>query len=78
MEEPESGIHQLDESQQPQARSWTRARRGYMVVEATAQQLLMPLTAHLHEHFRTAWMPPFTIVDYFANMPWGIVIRDRG
>ena len=50
---------------------------GYMAVEATAQQLLMPLTAHLHEHFGTAWMPPFKIVDYLADMPWGTVIRER-
>jgi hypothetical protein len=47
---------------------------GIMAVQATPQQVLMPLTAHLHEHFGTAWMPPFNIRDYMANAPWGTAV----
>lgn len=43
----------------------------YRAFNATPQQMLMPFTAHLHQHFGTAWMPPFKIVDYLANVPWG-------
>ena len=49
---------------------------GYQAAEATAQQMLLLFTAHLHRHFGTAWMPPFKIVDYLANVPWGTVIRE--
>jgi hypothetical protein len=52
-------------------------RFGFKVVEATAQQMLLPFTAHLHQHFGTAWMPPFKIVDYLADVPWGTVIGER-
>jgi hypothetical protein len=48
---------------------------GYMAVEATPQQILMPLTAHLHQHFGTAWMPPFNILDYMRDLPWGTSVR---
>jgi hypothetical protein len=50
---------------------------GYKAVEASPQQILMPLTAHLHQHFGTAWMPNFNIVDYLADVPWGNVVRER-
>jgi hypothetical protein len=47
---------------------------GYMAVEATPQQMLIPLTAHLHQHFGTAWMPYFKILDYMTDLPWGTVV----
>ena len=50
---------------------------GYMAVEATPQQMLIPLTAHLHQHFGTAWMPYFKILDYMTDLPWGTVVRAR-
>ena len=50
---------------------------GYAAVQATAQQLLLPLTAHLHQHFGTAWMPYFRIADYLADVPWGTLARER-
>jgi hypothetical protein len=50
---------------------------GYKAIEATAQEMLMPLTARLHQHFGTAWLPDFNIVDYLMDVPWGTVIRER-
>jgi hypothetical protein len=50
---------------------------GYKAVKATPQEMLMPLTAHLHQHFGTAWMPDFKIVDYLADVPWGTVVVER-
>jgi hypothetical protein len=50
---------------------------GYVAVKATPQQMLLPLTAHLHQHFGTAWMPDFKIVDYMTDLPWGTVARAR-
>jgi hypothetical protein len=50
---------------------------GYVAIQATPQQLLMPPTAHLYQHFGTAWMPYFRIVDYLANVPWGTLLRER-
>jgi hypothetical protein len=48
---------------------------GYKAVKATPRQMLMPFTAHLHQHFGTAWMPDFRIIDYLADVPWGTVVR---
>ena len=47
-----------------------------MALEATAQQMLLALTAHLHQHFGTAWMPDFNIMDYLQNVPWGTVVHE--
>ena len=52
-------------------------RSGFKAAEATPQQVLMALTAHLHQHFGTAWMPNFKIVDYLADVPWGTVVCER-
>jgi hypothetical protein len=53
-------------------------RGGYMAWEATAQEMLLPLTAHLHQHFGTAWMPDFNIMDYLTNVSFGTVVRETG
>lgn len=44
-------------------------------VEASADRILMPLTAHLHEHFATAFMPRFRITDYMTGAEWGTRLR---
>jgi hypothetical protein len=40
-------------------------------LEAEPGQVLMSLTLHLYEHFATAWMPEFRIIDYFGQAPLG-------
>jgi hypothetical protein len=50
---------------------------GFMAVQATPEQVLLGMTAHLHQHFGTAWMPPFKIVDYMADTPWGTPVLVR-
>jgi hypothetical protein len=49
---------------------------GYGAYTATPQQMLMPLTAHLHQHFGAAWMPDFRIVDYLTDVSWGTAVRE--
>jgi hypothetical protein len=40
-------------------------------LDAEPGQVLMSLTLHLYEHFATAWMPEFRIIDYFGQAPLG-------
>jgi hypothetical protein len=44
---------------------------GFMPIDATPEQVLMQLTAHLHEHYSTAFTPGFRIRDYFGEAPMG-------
>lgn len=39
-------------------------------IEASPEQVLMHLTAHLHQHYGTAWMPYFDILQYLQGS-WG-------
>jgi hypothetical protein len=44
---------------------------GIVAFEATPQEMLMPLVAHLNNHFVTAWMSALKITDYMQNDTWG-------
>ncbi|MEU2498072.1 DUF6602 domain-containing protein [Streptomyces pseudogriseolus] len=44
---------------------------GIVAFEATPQEMLMPLVAHLNSHFVTAWMSALKITDYMSNETWG-------
>lgn len=50
-------------------------KAGVVAFEATPQEMLMPLVAHLNMHFVTAWMSALKITDYMPNDTWGRVVR---
>ncbi|WP_367321802.1 DUF6602 domain-containing protein [Streptomyces sp. HUAS ZL42] len=50
-------------------------KAGLVAIEATPQEMLMPLVAHLNMHFVTAWMSALKITDYMPNETWGRVAR---
>ncbi|MFF7882883.1 DUF6602 domain-containing protein [Streptomyces sp. NPDC020794] len=36
------------------------------------EDVLLPLTLHVNQHFATAWMPPFRLYDYAREHPLGV------
>ena len=44
---------------------------AFRALVAKPGQVLMHLTAHLHEHFANAWTPGFRILDYFQHASFG-------
>ncbi|MER7515923.1 DUF6602 domain-containing protein [Streptomyces sp. NPDC126499] len=47
-------------------------RSGLLALEPWQDEdVLLPLTLHLNQHFATAWMPPFRLADYAGQHPLG-------
>jgi hypothetical protein len=46
---------------------------GVVAIDATPQQVLMSLTMAVHEHYGTAWMPPFNLQAYLSEGELGTV-----
>ncbi|MCZ4120212.1 DUF6602 domain-containing protein [Streptomyces sp. H39-S7] len=39
------------------------------------ENVLLPLTLHLNQHFVTAWMPPLRLIDYAQQHPLGVMLH---
>lgn len=48
---------------------------GILAAEAAPQEMLMPLVAHLNNHFATAWMSALKVTDYMRGDTWGRCAR---
>ncbi|MEU9780910.1 DUF6602 domain-containing protein [Streptomyces phaeochromogenes] len=59
--------HNIDPCPEPGA--------GIVAIEAKPQEVLMPLAAHLNNHFVTAWASALKITDYMPDDTWGRCAR---